>query len=123
MAPIRPNSSISSASSSSASAKPLRNWWARAQLTKIAVVPAPDKKAHSTPTALSTSAILPSTKLSASNDKNPDMCEVYICTTKKPPALMAPALNASSSPSVRLVAKVRWRPVRWRSSRIAMGRS
>ena len=30
----------------------------------------------------------------------PDMCEVYICTTKKPPALMAPASEVLATPAL-----------------------
>ena len=99
---------MSAATSSSGSAKVLCNRRWRAQLTMMAVVAAPLVKASNAPSAASTRAMLPSTRLSASIDRKPVMCEVYSCTTRNPPALTAPALKASSWPSTRLLVTVRW---------------
>ena len=72
----------------------LRRPSSRAQLTSMAETAAPAVNASSAPSAASTSAVLPSTRWSASMDMKPVMCEVYSSSTVKPPALMAPALNA-----------------------------
>ena len=78
VAPIRPNTSSSKASASRGSAYSLRTWRWRAQFTITAVTAAPVVKASTVPNAPSTSVMLPSTRLSASMDANPVMCEVYI---------------------------------------------
>ncbi|MNT56706.1 hypothetical protein D3C72_1940290 [compost metagenome] len=89
--PIRPKHSSSPASSASGSAYSLCSRWRRPQLTSTAEHAAPPRNDSSAPTPSSTSAKLPSARLSAMAETTPDICEVYCCTARKPPALMAPA--------------------------------
>ena len=112
VAPIRPNSSSSTASTSKGNAYSLRDQLWRDQFTMTAVNAAPAVNASSAPVAASTSCMLPSTRLSDSMEAKPVMWDAYMLMSKKPPALMAPALNASMLPSCRLVAAVRCCPVR-----------
>ena len=114
-APSRPKHSSNAASSSSGPAYSLCNWWRRAKLTISAEVAAPATNASSAPSPAATSTGLPNARSSAMAETMPVMCEVYCCTAKKPPALMAPATNASARPNWRLLAWLRWRPVRRRA--------
>ncbi|MDT4856336.1 hypothetical protein FQZ97_907230 [compost metagenome] len=122
MAPASPNGNISAASSSSGSAYTPCNRCCRAQFTSTAQTAAPLTNARIAPSAFSSSVRLPSTMPSASCEAKPVMCEVYMCSTRKPPALMAPALKASSSPSAVFVDGARWRLVRKRSLRTGLSR-
>lgn len=54
-------------------------------------------------------------RLTRSLDKIPVTCEVYRPTTMNPPAFTAPATNASSSPNLKLVARLRFLAVRVRN--------
>ena len=120
MAPINPKTSMSADSISRGSAYTLRSWYCCPQLMSMADTAAPQINASNAPNALSSSVRLPSTRPSATWEAKPVMCDVYMCSTRNPPAFTAPALNASSRPRVVLVDGERCRPVRKRSRRMWM---
>ncbi len=106
-APVKPNKSRSAASSISASAYWLWSRLRLAQLISSDEVAAPRMKQASAAAPAVTASNWPRARLSASEDTMPVMCDVYCETARKPPALTAPATNASVSPRWRLASLVR----------------
>ena len=97
--PSSPNSSSSAASTSSGSMNWLCRPRRRPQLTRIAEQLAPIRNDPSELMPASASRTSPSAVWSAIADTMPLMCDVYCLTARKPPALAAPATNASENPS------------------------
>ncbi|MNJ74828.1 hypothetical protein D3C77_718190 [compost metagenome] len=93
MAPNRPKSSSSTASSSSGKAYSLARWERRPKLIRNAELAAPARNDSNAATPCNTTTRPPSAMWSAIMETMPDMCEVYCCTAKKPPALTAPAVK------------------------------
>ncbi|MNN22244.1 hypothetical protein D3C81_1355950 [compost metagenome] len=92
--PSRPKHTSSVASSMSGNAYSLCRRSRRPQLTRTAEHAAPARNDSRAPRPSSISQRLPRARLSAMADTTPDMCEVYWCTARKPPALVAPAIKA-----------------------------
>ncbi|MNN41674.1 hypothetical protein D3C81_1558070 [compost metagenome] len=98
-APSTPKQSSRKASSSSGRANWPCNRRRREKLISRVEVIAPATNDSRPPNPPRARSMVPTARLSATEERMPVMCEVYCCTARKPPALAAPAMKARHSPN------------------------